>query len=47
VSIVILIIMTLILANTMAIAVRERTSEFALLRAVGFGRRHVVLLVVG
>jgi putative ABC transport system permease protein len=36
VSVVILAIMTLILANTVAMGVRERTHEYGVLRAVGF-----------
>jgi putative ABC transport system permease protein len=35
----------LILANTMAMSIRERTSELAVLRALGFGRRHVLRLL--
>jgi putative ABC transport system permease protein len=46
VSIVILLILTLILGNTTAMGVRERTGEHAILRAMGFGPRTVVLLVV-
>ena len=49
VSAVILVIMTLILGNTIAMGVRERTSEYGVLRAIGFlpeprralGRRRV------
>lgn len=47
VSFVILGIMMLILGNTVAMGVRERTGEFAVLRAIGFLPRHVALLVVG
>lgn len=47
VSIVILGIMTLILGNTVAMGVRERTSEYGVLRALGFLPRHVVTLVLG
>lgn len=35
----------LIVGNTLAQSVRERTSEFAMLRAVGFGRGWIVVLV--
>jgi putative ABC transport system permease protein len=47
VSIVILGIMMLILGNTVAMGVRERTSEMGVLRAIGFMPRHLVVLVVG
>jgi putative ABC transport system permease protein len=47
VSVVVLGIMMLILGNTVAMGVRERTGEFAVLRAIGFLPRHVVALVVG
>jgi putative ABC transport system permease protein len=46
VSAVILIIMTLILGNTIAMGVRERTSEYGVLRAIGFLPGHVALWVV-
>lgn len=47
VSGVILVIMTMILGNTVAMGVRERTSEFGVLRAIGFLPKHLVILVVG
>jgi putative ABC transport system permease protein len=47
VSGVILVIMTLILGNTIAMGVRERTSEYGVLRAIGFRPSHVVLWIVG
>jgi putative ABC transport system permease protein len=47
VSGVILVIMTLILGNTIAMGVRERTSEYGVLRAIGFMPGHVVLWIVG
>lgn len=47
VSGVILLIMMLILGNTIAMGVRERTSEYGVLRAVGFLPRHIALLVLG
>jgi putative ABC transport system permease protein len=47
VSGVILVIMTLILGNTIAMGVRERTSEYGVLRAIGFLPGHVALWVVG
>jgi putative ABC transport system permease protein len=47
VSIVILVIMTLILGNTIAMGVRERTREYGTLRAIGFVPKHIVLFVLG
>jgi putative ABC transport system permease protein len=47
VSGVILVIMTLILGNTIAMGVRERTSEYGVLRAIGFLPGHVASWVVG
>jgi putative ABC transport system permease protein len=47
ISFLILGIMTLILGNTVAMGVRERTSEYGVLRAIGFMPKHVVVLVLG
>jgi putative ABC transport system permease protein len=47
ISAVILVIMTLILGNTIAMGVRERTSEYGVLRAIGFLPRHIALWIVG
>lgn len=47
VSIVILGIMTLILGNTIAMGVRERTSEIATMRAIGFLPKHIAASVLG
>jgi putative ABC transport system permease protein len=47
VSIVILLIMLLILGNTIAMGVRERTNEYGVLRAIGFLPKHIVLFVIG
>ncbi|HEX2573264.1 MAG TPA: FtsX-like permease family protein [Polyangia bacterium] len=47
VSLVMLAIMMLILGNTIAMGVRERTNEYGVLRAIGFLPRHIVALVVG
>jgi len=41
VSAVVLVIMALILGNTLAMGLRERTSELGTLRALGFGPSHV------
>jgi putative ABC transport system permease protein len=47
VSIVILLIMMLILGNTIAMGVRERTNEYGVLRAIGFLPKHIVIFVIG
>jgi putative ABC transport system permease protein len=47
VSAVILLIMTLILANSIAMSVRERTHEYGVLRAVGFRPVHVGGFIIG
>lgn len=47
ISIVILAIMALILGNTVSMGVRERTSEYGVLRALGFLPKHVLFLVFG
>jgi putative ABC transport system permease protein len=46
VSIVILVIMMLILGNTIAMGVRERTNEYGMLRAIGFLPRHIASFVL-
>jgi putative ABC transport system permease protein len=47
VSIVILLIMVLILGNTVAMGVRERTHEYGVLRAIGFLPKHLGAFVLG
>ncbi|MGZ3406091.1 MAG: ABC transporter permease, partial [Polyangia bacterium] len=47
ISYVVLVILMLILANTMAMATRERTTEYAVMRAIGFQPRHIVGMVLG
>jgi putative ABC transport system permease protein len=47
VSIVILLIMALILGNTIAMGVRERTHEYGVLRAIGFKPRHLAAFILG
>jgi putative ABC transport system permease protein len=47
VSLVILLIMTLILANTLAMSVRERTHEYGVLRAIGFPPGHILGFILG
>ena len=43
----ILLILALILANTVAMSVRERTHEYGVLRAVGFRPGHILGFVLG
>lgn len=47
VSVAIVAILMLILGNTIAIGVRERTAEYGVLRAMGFLPRHLAILVLG
>lgn len=47
VSFAILGIMLMILGNTIAMGVRERTQEYGVLRAIGFLPRHLVTFIVG
>lgn len=46
-SLVILLIMALVLANTIAMNVRERTHEYGVMRAIGFPPGHVFSFIVG
>jgi putative ABC transport system permease protein len=47
ISIAILLIMMLILGNTIAMGVRERTHEYGVLRAIGFLPGHIVWFILG
>ncbi len=47
ISVVILIIMMLVLGNTIAMGVRERTNEYGVLKALGFSGRQLALFVYG
>ncbi len=47
VSVIILLIMMLILGNTIAMGVRERTTEYGVLRALGFQPAHIRSFIVG
>jgi putative ABC transport system permease protein len=47
ISLVILIIMMLILGNTIAMGVRERTNEYGVLRAMGFLPWHIAWFILG
>ncbi len=47
VSIIILIILVMILGNTVAMGVRERTNEYGVLRALGFSPGHIRFFILG
>lgn len=47
VSYVVILIILAVMANTMAMSARERTSEYATLKALGFGPGFVALLIFG
>jgi putative ABC transport system permease protein len=47
VSLIILLILMMILANTIAMGVRERTSEYGALRALGFSPGHIRFFIIG
>ncbi len=47
VSLFILLIMVLIVANTVAMSVRERAHEYGVLRAIGFSPGHVIGFILG
>jgi putative ABC transport system permease protein len=47
VSFLVIIIIMAVMANTMAMTVRERMAEYATLKALGFGPRHLALLIFG
>jgi putative ABC transport system permease protein len=42
ISLIILFAVTLIVANTVAMSARERVTEIAVMRTLGFGRRHIL-----
>lgn len=47
ISFVIIGIIMLVLANTMIMAARERTREYAVLKTLGFSRKHLTTLIAG
>ncbi|HEV8400971.1 MAG TPA: ABC transporter permease [Gemmatimonadales bacterium] len=47
ISVVIVGIILLVLANTILMAVRERTREYAVLKTLGFSARHLIVLIFG
>ena len=46
-SFIIIGIILLVLANTMIMSARERTREYAVLKAIGFSGRHLIALIMG
>ncbi len=47
VSYIVIVIIMAVAANTMAMTARERTSEYATLKTLGFGARHIAGIVAG
>jgi putative ABC transport system permease protein len=47
VSFLVIFIIMAVMANTMAMTVRERMAEYATLKALGFGPGHLTLLIFG
>lgn len=47
VSVIVIIIIMAVMANTMAMTVRERTGEYAIMKTLGFGGRHIAGLILG
>lgn len=47
ISIVVIFIIMAVMANTMAMSVRERLGEYAVMKTLGFGPRHLALLITG
>ncbi len=47
VSVIILLILMMLLGNTIAMGVRERTQEYGVLRALGFLPKHVAFFILG
>jgi putative ABC transport system permease protein len=47
VSFIVIIIIMAVMANTMAMTVRERTGEYAIMKTLGFGGWHIAVLIFG
>lgn len=47
VSFVVIVIILAVTANTMAMSARERSGEYAVLKTLGFGARHIAALIFG
>jgi putative ABC transport system permease protein len=44
---VVIFIIMVVMANTMAMTTRERIGEYAVLKTLGFGRGHLISLILG
>ncbi len=47
VSLIIILIIMAVVANTMAMTTRERTGDYAILKTLGFGAKEIMLLIFG
>jgi putative ABC transport system permease protein len=47
VSYVVIVIILAVMANTIAMTARERAGEYATMKAIGFGPRHIATLIFG
>jgi putative ABC transport system permease protein len=47
VSLLVIVIIMAVVANTMAMTTRERIGEYAILKTLGFGRLHITSLILG
>ncbi|MEW6441438.1 MAG: FtsX-like permease family protein [bacterium] len=47
ISMLVVVIILAVVANTMVMTTRERIGEYAVLKCLGFGRRHVSAIIVG
>jgi putative ABC transport system permease protein len=47
VSLLVIVIIMAVVANTMAMTTRERIGEYAILKTLGFGRAHITTLIFG
>lgn len=47
VSFLVIFVIMAVMANTMAMTARERTSEYAMLKVLGFGPRHLAVIIFG
>lgn len=47
VSFIVIVIIMAVVANTMAMTTRERIGEYAILKTLGFGGRHILALILG
>jgi len=47
ISFLVVVIIVAVMANTMAMSVRERIGEYAVLKTLGYGRRHLAFFIFG